>query len=247
MLKEFFKLMCPPLFLQAFTLLRVKLYWILNRYVYPKNQSAGSRIIGDNGQDLLVYWEPEMAEILETWGEGNAWNELNFLMVNCYGKVLDIACGTGKNIETLSKFPLIEVYGCDISEYLIQKALDRGIPEKRLKIMDATKTDYFDNSFNFSYSVGSLEHFTEDGILQFIAEVYRINKYCSFHMIPVSRSGKDEGWIKKQQSYYNNSVNWWFKKFMSSYQSVFIIDSSWFDDISVGKWFICVKHKENLK
>ncbi|MCA2694472.1 MULTISPECIES: class I SAM-dependent methyltransferase [unclassified Microcystis] len=246
MLKEFYKEMCPPLFLKTFALLRVKLSRILDHYVYPKNQSSGSRIIGDNGQDLEIYWNPDMAEILDTWGEGNAWNELEFLMVNCRGKVLDIACGTGKNIETLSKFPPIEVYGCDISDFLIKKALDRGIPEERLKICDATKTDYHDNSFNYSYSIGSLEHFTENGIVQFVAEAYRITQYSSFHMIPVSRSGKDEGWIKTLQSFHNNSVNWWLNKYKSSYQSVFVIDSSWQDDISVGKWFICIKNIEKF-
>jgi hypothetical protein len=65
-------------------------------------------------------------------------------------------------------------------------------------------------------------------------------------MIPVSRSGKDEGWIKTLQSYYNNSVDWWLKKYKSSYQSVFVIDSSWEDDISVGKWFICIKNIEKI-
>ena len=152
MLKFFFKDV-SSIILKTFALFKAKLYKRLYRFFYPKNQSYGSRINSDKNQDLKIYWNPEMAEVLETWGEGNAWNELEFLMVNCRGKVLDIACGTGKNIEALSKYPLIEVYGCDISDFLIKKALDRGIPEKRLKILDATKTDYYDNSFNYSYSI----------------------------------------------------------------------------------------------
>ena len=246
MLKEFYKEICPPLFLKTLASVKGKVSRILHHYVYHKSQLSRSQVTGNNGQDLEIYWNPKMAEILNTWGEGNAWNELEFLMVNCRGKVLDIACGTGKNIETLSKFPQIEVYGCDISDFLIKKALDRGIPEERLKICDATKTDYHDNSFNYSYSIGSLEHFTESGIVQFVAESYRITQYTSFHMIPVSRSGKNEGWIKTLQSFHNNSVDWWLNKYKSSYQSVFVIDSSWQDDISVGKWFICIKNIEKF-
>ena len=31
-------------------------------------------------QDLDVYWTDEMAQILETWGIGHVWNEIQFLM-----------------------------------------------------------------------------------------------------------------------------------------------------------------------
>ena len=53
-------------------------------------------------QALDVYWDPKMAAILETWGIGNAWNEIQLLLVNASGTVLDIACGTGKVMTILS-------------------------------------------------------------------------------------------------------------------------------------------------
>lgn len=193
-------------------------------------------------QDLDVYWDPRFTQVLETWGEGNVWNEIQFFMVNCKGKILDVACGTGKTIQLLSRFPDIEIHGCDISDFLIQKAIDRGIQPDRLKVCDATKMSYQDNSFDYAYSIGSLEHFTEDGIIQVVAECYRITRANSLHMIPVSRSGRDEGWIKTLQSFHNNSVDWWLNKFYSPYEVVHVIDSKWQDDISIGKWFICVKN-----
>jgi SAM-dependent methyltransferase len=193
-------------------------------------------------QDLGVYWDPKMAALLETWGIGNAWNEIQLLLVNTEGKVIDIACGTGKVMTLLAPYPRLEVHGFDISDFLIQKAIDRGIPRDRLKIADATKTDYPDHAFDYGYSIGSLEHFTEDGIVAFAAETRRIVKRASFHQIPTSRSGKDHGWIKTLQSYHNNSVGWWLERFHTAYPTVHVFDSAWNDKISVGKWFVCSDH-----
>jgi SAM-dependent methyltransferase len=202
------------------------------------------RPIGGNSPDeqaLDVYWDPKMAAILETWGEGNAWSEIQLLLANARGSVLDIACGTGKVMTILAPYPNIEVHGFDISDFLIQKAIERGIPKHRLRVTDATKTDYPANAFDYGYSIGSLEHFTEDGIRAFVAETYRITRKASFHMIPVSRSGRDEGWMKTLQSFHNNSVAWWVERYKTAYSTVHVLDSAWNDRISVGKWFLCMK------
>lgn len=190
-------------------------------------------------QDLGVYWDPKMAALLETWGIGNAWNEIQLLLVNAHGSVIDIACGTGKVMTLLAPYSNLEVHGFDISDFLIQKAIDRGIHADRLRIADATKTDYADDAFDYGYSIGSLEHFTDDGIIAFAAETRRIIRRSSFHQIPTSRSGNNEGWIKTLQSYHNNSVAWWLERFRSSYETVHVLDSAWNDKISVGKWFVC--------
>jgi len=197
--------------------------------------------IPKEGQDLDVYWDPKMAALLETWGEGNAWNEVQLLMAARKGRVLDIACGTGKTIEILSQYPALEVYGCDISDMLLQKAVERGILPERLKRTDATIMDYTDGQFDWGYSIGSLEHFTEDGIDKFLAECHRVVSGTSFHMIPVSRSDQNTGWIKTFQSYHNNSVAWWETKCRAVYSHVHILDSVWSDEVSVGKWLICSK------
>jgi len=235
------KELCPPIVLDRLKRFKIKLQAHFSHQI-------SNLIIGDpKGQDLDIYWNKDMAQVLETWGEGNVWNEIQFLMVNCQGKVLDIACGTGKTIELCSQFPDIDMYGCDISDFLIQKAYERGIPSERLSICDATKTDYGNNFFDYAYSIGSLEHFTEEGILNSISECYRIVRKNSFIMVPVSKRSKDEGWIKPAQSYFNNSVEWWMDKFKTKYNNVTVLNSSWHDDISVGKWFVCTKceNREN--
>jgi len=195
-------------------------------------------------QELDIYWDPKMAELLETWGIGNAWNEIQLLLVNARGKVVDIACGTGKVMTLLAPYPALEVHGFDISDFLIQKAIDRGIPKDRLAIADATRTSYPDRAFDYGYSIGSLEHFTERGIVEFAAETRRIVRRAAFHQVPTSRSGRDEGWIRSLQGYHNNSVGWWLERLRTTYRTIHVFDSAWNDKISVGKWFACVDSAE---
>lgn len=224
-MKQLIRDMCPPLLWRALQDVRSK--------VAP-HQVKGS---GDT-QDLDLYWTPEMAQVLETWADGNAWLEVQFLMANCRGRVLDIACGTGKTMTLLDETAL-EIHGCDISDLLITKAVERGLSKERLKVCDATALPYASHEFDYSYSIGSLEHFTEDGIEKFISEAARVSRVGSFHMMPTSRSGLDEGWMKTYQSFHNSSPAWWVSRFEKNFKRVGVLDSNWNDRISVGKWFLC--------
>jgi ubiquinone/menaquinone biosynthesis C-methylase UbiE len=226
------KQLCPPLLWNAAFEAKSAL-----RRAAPSRASQH----GPGGQDLDIYWDEEMATLLDTWGEGSVWNEIQILLHRQSGPVLDIACGTGKTMQILSRFEALQLHGCDISDLLIGKALERGIDSRRLNVMDATRMSYPDGSFDFAYSIGSFEHFTEQGLAAVIAESCRVVRRASFHMVPVARSGRDEGWLKTQQSFFNNSVPWWREKFAASYPSVVVLDSAWNDTISVGKWFACYK------
>ncbi len=226
------KQVCPPIILAA-TKKLAKVFMTARPHITAISNPA-------EGQNLNVYWEAGMAEVLETWGEKSVWKEFQLLLVGCHGKVLDIACGTGKTMEIIAKFPL-DVHGCDISDLLIGRAIQRGIKKNHLTVCDATKMPYENDSFDYAYSIGSLEHFTEEGIAQFLAECNRVVCKTSFHMIPVSRNGKNNGWVTTQQSYYNNSVSWWLDKYQSVYKQVYVLDSTWEDEISLGKWFVCVR------
>ncbi len=230
-MKFFLEAICPPIIWN----LLLKLSRAL------KKSRHRSQDLDSTKQDLDMYWDPEFAKVLEEWGADNVWNEIQMIMAAAKGKVLDIACGTGKTIQLLDKFDNIEIHGFDISELLISKAVERGIPKSRLKVSDATKTDYPDANFLYSYSIGSLEHFTPEGINQFIAESARYTSICSYHMIPVSRSGANEGWLKTVQSFFNNSEEWWLEKFSRHYSKVIPIPSKWEDEISYGRWFVCYK------
>lgn len=227
-LKAFLRAVCPPVAWKALIVMQHKM-------------STRDRSASRGGQDLDLYWDAEMAELLEKWGEDTAWAEIQFLMSARSGKVLDIACGTGAVMTRLSKSELLSLHGCDISDLLIGKAVEAGIPQDHLTICDATRMPYSDQEFDFSYSIGSLEHFTEDGIIKTLFEAARITRVASFHMVPTSRSDKDEGWLKTYQSMHNCSVEWWRAKFDMAFRSVHVFDSRWNDNISVGKWFMCSK------
>src|SRR4051812_12343945 len=84
--------------------------------LYRGATSSGKKIKFTKGgnpkqQDLEMYYDEHFANILETWGEKNAWREIQLIMGACSGKVLDVACGTGVNIKDLQKFPQLEVHG----------------------------------------------------------------------------------------------------------------------------------------
>jgi ubiquinone/menaquinone biosynthesis C-methylase UbiE len=233
--KQVARLLCPPVLWTGAARLRQQ----LARLTFaPAAQSSG---VAPQTQDLDVYWDPEWALVLEHWGEGNAWNEIQLLLANCKGTVLDIACGTGKVMELLTEYRALEITGCDISDLLIGKARARGIAPHRLVIGDATVMQFPDTSFDYAYSIGSLEHFTEEGIAKVIGEAWRVTRHSSFHMVPIARDGEDHGWIKTTQSYFNNSVAWWQAKFAARYDTIHVLDSSWNDALSVGKWFVCAK------
>jgi ubiquinone/menaquinone biosynthesis C-methylase UbiE len=205
----------------------------------PEPAQVGPQLEGKEHLDL--YWSEEMAKILETWGENNAWHEVDYLLAPCQGKVLDIACGTGRTITQLGRFPDLEAHGCDISDYLIQKAAEKGIPAERLVVCDAIKMPYSDASFDFTFSIGSLEHFRDENCEAFIREAARVTRVGSFHQIPTSRDDTEHGWISTLQSYYNNPVAWWLPKFEKSFRKVTVLRSLWEDPQSIGRWFLCYK------
>ena len=193
-------------------------------------------------QDIEIYSTDLTAEKLNSWGKESTWNEIQMFFTNRKGKVLDVACGTGINMKDIKKFNnQLEVYGCDISQKLIDLAIENRIEKKFLTCIDATQMTYEKDFFDYTYSIGSLEHFTEEGIDLLVKKLHHITKTLSIHMMPVSKKNINEGWIKTYQTFHNNSPNWWKKKFLGQFSRVEIIDSSWQDHISVGKWFVCYK------
>lgn len=193
-------------------------------------------------QYLDVYWDPDFAESSEHWAEDTAWQELPFFLVNCRGRVLDIACGSGRTIQLMQRFTSCDFHGCDISDALIRWAIEkRGMDPARLTVCDATQLPYEDDWFDYAYSVGSLEHFTEEGITRVLQECHRTTRFTSFHQVPVSRKDKDEGWIMPNQAYHLKPVQWWGAKCRDVYDEVHVFPSTWADPISIGVWLVCVK------
>lgn len=190
-------------------------------------------------QQLDVYWSENFKKELNFWGHDNVWREIQLIFSSSSGTVVDMCCGTGGTIRQLESNDSLEIFGFDISDYLIEEAINLGIPSKRLKVANAISTGYEDNFFDYSYSIGSLEHFTEKDIDLFLKEARRITKKASFHQIPVAKDDTFNGWLELDQSYFNMPVEWWQSRFEKYFDTVSVIESSWNDSISYGKWFIC--------
>jgi SAM-dependent methyltransferase len=208
---------------------------------FKKKFNKAHYVSSPKNQKLDLYYDKEMAKILDTWGERNAWIEVQHIFSEKKGKILDIACGTGKVIQILSKNQNLDIYGCDISPYLIDKAKKKNIDDNKLTVCDATQLPYELNFFDYCYSIGSLEHFTKPGIVSFLKSSAKVTKGNGYHMIPVSRSCKNHGWIENYQSYFNNSISWWELVCDQASLDYHFVDSSWEDEISVGKWLVVRK------
>jgi ubiquinone/menaquinone biosynthesis C-methylase UbiE len=230
-MRSFFKKIIPPFLIDLY------------RDIYIKNLIAkNKKLVVHDKQDIKIYDTDLTAEKLSEWGKGSTWNEIQMFFVSKKGNILDLACGTGINMRDIKKLsPEANIYGCDISQNLIDICLESGIERNKLICSDAIKIDFPENFFDYSYSVGSLEHFTETGLDDVIKKLHSITKSCSIHMMPVSKKNQNEGWIKTYQTFHNNSVEWWENKFKKKFSKVSVIESSWKDHISVGKWFVCFK------
>tara|TARA_B100001093_G_scaffold336111_1_gene320973 strand:+ start:5358 stop:6050 length:693 start_codon:yes stop_codon:yes gene_type:complete len=230
-MRSFFKKIIPPILIDLY------------RDIYIKSLIAkNKKLVSQDKQDIQIYDTDLTAEKLSEWGKGSTWNEIQMFFVSKKGNILDVACGTGLNMRDIKKLsPEANVYGCDISKNLIDICLKSGIESKNLICSDAIKIDFPENFFDYSYSIGSLEHFTEKGLDEVIEKLHFITKNYSIHMMPVSKKNQNEGWIKTYQTFHNNSVEWWIDKFNKKFSNVLVVDSSWNDHISVGKWFVCFK------
>jgi ubiquinone/menaquinone biosynthesis C-methylase UbiE len=237
MIKKLFENILPPFL--------VSLYRFFKRYLKILIKKKFKNSFLYNNQKLNVYYTEKMACDLEIWGKNNAWIDIQHLLHDKKSKnILDIACGTGKVIAMLEKVNNSNFYGCDISEYLIKKAINRtqiDLSLDKFTVCDARNLPYKPNHFDYSYSVGSLEHFTEEGIDLFLKEAKRVTKYFSYHMVPISKLKKNEGWIECEyslQTYFNNTEEWWRNKCDKTFKEVTIIKSTWSSEMSDGIWLI---------
>lgn len=229
-MKSLARSLCPPLLWQAAHKLRAGF-------------ARSSMIQRADGPDNSVLTDPNVVRLLEWWGEGNAWSELRFIMAGRTGRVLDVACGVGVAINILRQFPGLDAYGCDLSETLIGKALESGIPRDRLAVVDATNMScYLDSSFDWGYTLGAIHYFTDDGINKCLRECFRVVSGPTFHLVPVDRENRDRGWIRTFQSVQYNGLSWWERKFRAVYPYVQVLNSAWSDDLAIGKWLICSKN-----
>jgi SAM-dependent methyltransferase len=100
-----------------------------------------------------------------------------FLLQKYYQKtsstltILDIGCGTGKNMEAFSKFG--HVYGIDNSSYAIAFCRKRKL--KSVRLASAQKLPFHKNTFDVITILDVLEHIDDKTIMKEIARVLKPN------------------------------------------------------------------------
>lgn len=94
------------------------------------------------------------------------------------GKIVDIGCGTGKNVESFSKFG--EVWGIDNSEEALKFCKKRGL--EHVSKGDAEKSNLPSNAFSLVTLLDVLEH-TDD--TKTLKEIRRILKKDGLLLITV--------------------------------------------------------------
>lgn len=195
---------------------------------------------GTREYSVAVYMSDSLLEKMMSWGSESAWPELEMLMT-CLGsgsKVLDVACGVAPVYEMLAGMGL-EYSGCDISEYYLGVAGERGVPKWRLSVVDINKMPYQDGEFDIAFSIGSMEHIPTDQLSNVVDEISRVSSGRSLHHIPVSKSGMDEGWVNLDQSYLCNSESWWLGLLKECGLRTRVLKSRWEGSLCYGRWFVC--------
>ncbi len=89
------------------------------------------------------------------------------------GKVLNLGCGTGKNIKKLCKYGK-EVINIDISPYALKQAKLVCKNQNAVFILgDCNKIDYPQNSFNYIEGVAILHHVEHKKVLQKVFDILK--------------------------------------------------------------------------
>lgn len=88
-----------------------------------------------------------------------------------YNKILDVGCGTGKNMEQLQKYG--NVWGLDNSKEAIKFCRKRGL--KNLQLASAEKTKFKANSFDIITLLDVLEHTDDNKTLKEMRRILKKN------------------------------------------------------------------------
>lgn len=92
--------------------------------------------------------------------------------------VLEVGCGTGQLVEYLTSRGFV-AEGCDISEYAVSKARERGL---NVINCNAEKLPYSSNSFDTVVSQHLLEHCPSD--VDALLEMIRVARFRVINVLP---------------------------------------------------------------
>lgn len=105
--------------------------------------------------------------------------------------VLDVGCAKGFMLYDLKKaVPGINVHGVDISKYAIKNSIPKI--RKNLKVANATKLPYPDNSFDVVISINTIHNLNKKDCSKALKEISRVSKKYSFITVDAFRNNKEK-------------------------------------------------------
>ncbi len=138
---------------------------------------------------------------------------------NTYGKILDVPCGTG---EFSFLFKKIDYVGVDLDKTYVDYATKKH--HKTFMVMDATKLNFQDHSFDSVLVIGFFHHLSEEQIDSVLGEVKRVlkkdGKFLLIEDAPVKnklnfigRLGQkyDRGATIREAKFYIDKLNKFFE------------------------------------
>lgn len=170
---------------------------------YGKEYFDGDRSFGYGGYKYDGRWVPVAKDIADYYGliKGS--------------RILDVGCAKGFLVKDLVDLGL-EAYGIDISKYAIDNA-HKDI-KNRLKIGNAKKLPYEDNSFDLVISLNTIHNLDRNECKMAIQEIQRVSKTSSFIQVDSYTNENEkrifEEWVLTAKFY--GYPNEWLELFKES-------------------------------
>jgi SAM-dependent methyltransferase len=96
---------------------------------------------------------------------------------NQFVKILDIGSGDGNAARFFKKyFPKSFINGIDITEKVVNQAIQRQIPDTLFQVYDGENIPFEENTFDMVFLVGTLHHVDKNYHLKLMKEALRVLK-----------------------------------------------------------------------
>ena len=151
---------------------------------------------------------------------------INNLNIRNDAKLLDIGCGTGDALFLISKKTSAKLYGVDISEKMIEKAIKKLREKAILKLSDAENLPFNDNTFDYVLSTEAFHHFPNPN--KTLKEINRVLK-------------KNGEFMLADVNFYSDFIHWLFKKVEPGHVKIYSKDE--FKELFINNSFKIIAQK----
>ena len=80
--------------------------------------------------------------------------------------IIDLGCGAGTFLQSLKDEGFVNLFGIDISEQQIEKALSKMLKAKKINIFNFIETNK--NKFDIIFALDFVEHFQKERIIEIV-------------------------------------------------------------------------------